>query len=540
MRQGAQLAGFLPKGPASGTFFQTLGTEVSYLVPLLVSVVALVVLAWRESSSGYAFSAGLVTKLSVVLACLLSFTAWGSQQWGILWYSVTITAAAWAAAWVTARRWVDVWREDRPGWGALLMRLELGMGAVAAAAVLVPGMFGLLDDDLVSRLGMSAVAGSWLGWLAIGSVVAAAVYRQFELRRPVPADLAGLAGLTLIGLVACTVSSLVGPLGLSSYGVRWGFHTMMIGWAAYSVLIALSTWWMAEHVRIPGAEGPPQELIRAANVWVIAAGVPAVLLGLLAATFFDPVEERLWGSAAIGLASAASATMAVWRRREVWAFVSGLGVNVAASFTVSYFEGALDEWPRFLLLVEANVIAGAVVALAWLSVRKRLYLLREKGVWSGPLLALQTGLTTAGALALVIPTMVTLVASPDDLPVEALRQIGSVPGATAVLLAALAAGWYVLQLRPGEVVHVIGSTALAGGVLLGAGSIGWTDWYAQDAWLPYHVTIAAWAGLGLVLLVVAGSVSRLTGKEETRRLSRRLLWLAACCRSNRPLCGISL
>ncbi|NLS96099.1 MAG: hypothetical protein GXX96_28505 [Planctomycetaceae bacterium] len=529
---GAQLTGVLPTGPVAGTFFHSLGTKISYLVPLVAVVASLIVLAWRESSSGYAFSAGLVTKLSVVLACLLSFTKWGPDQWAVLWYSVAVTSAVWAAAWITARRWINVWREDRLA-PALLMRLELAMGAVAAAAVLVPGLFALLGEGLGRVATLSTAAGSWLGWVAVGSIVAAAVYRQFDRRLPVPADLAGLVGLTFIGLVACTVSSLVGPLGLSAYGVRWGFHTMLIGWAAYSVLIALSTWWMAEHVRVPGAEGPPQVLIRAANTWVIVSGMLAVLLGLLAAIFFDPSEERLWGSAAIGLASAASATMAVWRRREAWAFVSGLGVNVAASFTVSYFEPALDTWHGFLLLVQANVIAGAVVALTWLAVRKRLYALRDKAVWSGPLLALQIGLTAVGALALVVPTMAALVASPNDLPLDALRQIGSAPGATAVLLAALAAGWHLLQLRRREVIHAVGATALAGGVLLGAGSVGWADWFAQDVWLPYHVTIAAWAALGLTLLAAAGAV-HFTAKEEDRHQSP--LALAADMLPAEPAC----
>lgn len=510
----AQLTGTLPVGPAAGTFFHSLGTEVSYLVPLVAAVVALVVLAWREASSGYAFSAGLVTKLSVVLACLLSFNQWGANEWAILWYSLTITAAVWAAGWIAARRWIDVWRESRPGSAAPLMRLELAMGTAAAAIVFIPGLFALLFEDERGLSKVVAAAGSWLGWLAIGSLVAAAIYRHFDLRRAVPIHLAGLVGLTFIGLVACTVSSLAGLLGLSVYGVHWGFHTMMIGWAAYSVLIALSTWWMAEHVRVAGAEGPPQILVRAANVWVIIAGSLAVLLGLLAATFFHPADERLWGAAAIGLASAASATMAVWRRREVWAFVSGLGVNVAASFTVGYFQPVLDDWTGFLLLVQANVIAGAVVALAWLAVSRRLYALRDHKVWSSPLLSLQIALTSAGALALVVPTGVLLVTSPGDLPMETLRQIGSGTGALAVLFAAFAAGWHTFQLQRRELVHVIGATAMAVGVLLGAGSVEWNEWFAWDEWLPYHVAIVAWTVFGLFLLAVAGIVAKLAGDDN--------------------------
>ncbi|MHB8898485.1 MAG: hypothetical protein ACYC6Y_07035, partial [Thermoguttaceae bacterium] len=506
----ARLAGLVPCGPSAGTFFHSLGTQWSYLVPLLLAVASLVILAWRESLGGYAFGAGLVTKLCVVLACLLSFTRWGTDQWGILWYALAIASAAWAAGWVTARRRVDVWREDRPGSNALLMRLELGIGAGAAAMVLVPGLLSLLVPGLSTRGQMSVAAGGWLGWLAFASIVAAALYRQFELRRPVPVDLAGLAGLAFIGLVACTLSGQAGSLGFSAAGWRVGFHAMTIGWAAYSVLIALSTWWMAEHVRLPGAEGPPQVLVRAANVWVIVAGALAALLGLLDATFFDPRDERLWGAAAIGLASAASASMAVWRRREVWAFVSGLGVNVAASFIVSYFESELRPRPAFLLLVQANVIAGALVALAWLAVRKRLYLLHEKGVWSGPLLAVQIALASTGALALVVPAMLLLVAWPGDPPDESLRQIGSAPGTIAVLLAGLAAGLYLFRLRREAVIHVIGLVGMAGGVLLAAASPGWVPGPAGDGWLPCHVLMAAWTGAGLVLLGLAAAV-RLAG-----------------------------
>ncbi len=76
-----QFTGTLPAGPAAGSFFSQLTPEFSYLVPLLVSIVALVVFAWRESSSGYAFSAGLVAQLSAALACLMSITRLGAVEW---------------------------------------------------------------------------------------------------------------------------------------------------------------------------------------------------------------------------------------------------------------------------------------------------------------------------------------------------------------------------------------------------------------------------------------------------------------------------
>ncbi|MGI6414617.1 MAG: hypothetical protein ACOX1P_03030 [Thermoguttaceae bacterium] len=467
-----QFTGTLPAGPAAGSFFSQLTPEFSYLVPLLVSIVALVVFAWRESSSGYAFSAGLVAQLSAALACLMSITRLGAVEWALVWYCVAITGVAWAAAWMVARRWLDVWREQRPGLASLLMRLQLGIGAAAAALVLVPGLFGLVFDSPTSPSSISAAAGGWLGWLAFLAVVGATVFHQFDVRRPVPPDVAGLAGLAMIGLAACTVAALSSPLRLTAYGQLWGFHMMMLGWAAYAVMIAIATWWLSEHVHAAGAEGPPQALVRAANVWVIASGALAVLLGLVAAGLLQPKDESLWAAAAIGLASAAAASMGVWRRQETWAFVAGLGVNLAASLTVGYYQQVLNDWSSLLLLVEANVIAGAAVALAWLGVSNRLYRLQERQVWSGPLLALQIALTSAGAAAVVAPALVALLTLPGDLPVDLLRQIGSGPGAVAVTLAFAAAGWYLLQTWPRQAIHAVGGALgrrrRAGGRRLGA------------------------------------------------------------------------
>lgn len=518
-----QFTGRLPAGPAAGSFFSQLAPAFSYLVPLVASIVVLVVFAWRESSSGYAFSAGLVAQLSAALACLMSISRLGAVEWALVWYCVAITAAAWAAAWMVARRWLDVWREQRPGLASLLMRLQLGIGAAAAGLVLVPGLFGLVFDSPTSASSISAAAGGWLGWLAFLAVVGATVFHQFDVRRPVPPDVAGLAGLAMIGLAACTVAALSGPLGLAAHGQLWGFHMMMLGWAAYAVMIAIATWWLSEHVHAAGAEGPPQALVRAANVWVIASGALAVLLGLVAAGFLQPKEESLWAAAAIGLASAAAASMGVWRRQETWAFVAGLGVNLAASLTVSYYRAVLDDWSSLLLFVEANVIAGAAVALAWLGVSNRLYRLQERQVWSGPLLALQIALTSAGAAAVVAPALVAILTLPGDLPAGWLRQIGSGPGAVAVALTFAAAGWYLLQTWPRQAIHALGGALGAAGVLVGAGSVRWTDWFTLDPWLPYHAMIASWSGAALLLLLAGAAVAGRAGSGERGRPA--LAWL---------------
>ena len=97
------------------------------------------------------------------------------------------------------------------------------------------------------------------------------------------------------------------------------------------------------------------------------SGILAVLLGLKAAiigaAFGNAYEDLLWAAAEIAIASGAGATMAVWRRREGWAFSASLGTNLAASLVVWYFyrNAGFGEW--WLNLIEANVIASSTVAL---------------------------------------------------------------------------------------------------------------------------------------------------------------------------------
>ena len=116
-----RLGGTHSGGPMAETFFHRLGPSVSYLIPLLLVTAGLVGFALRESSAVYAFAAGLVAEMTVALGYALhvvtgedfhgSFTT--GQQVTLL-QLVTITAAAWALAWLVARRWVNVWRETGP------------------------------------------------------------------------------------------------------------------------------------------------------------------------------------------------------------------------------------------------------------------------------------------------------------------------------------------------------------------------------------------------------------------------------------------
>ena len=110
----------------------------------------------------------------------------------------------------------------------------------------------------------TAAAGSPWGWIALVSVAAVAAYRQLQLRRPlgktgtdseptgeirgksttgeVPVPIfsaAGLLGMAVMGLLACTVC-LAWP-----DAPQWGYRTLMLGWAGYAVLVVTAAWWAA-------------------------------------------------------------------------------------------------------------------------------------------------------------------------------------------------------------------------------------------------------------------------------------------------------
>ena len=154
------------------------------------------------------------------------------------------------------------------------------------------------------------------------------------------------------------------------------------------------------------------------------------------------------------------ATMAVWRRGEGWAFAAAPGVNLAASLVVWYAQTELFLQDGWVLLVQANVIASAVVALAWLAARKRLYELRDFTVRTSPLLAIQTSLGVIGSGILWIPGVAGVVLDPSQ-PLDFTPQLAGPAGWTALFLAAAAAAWYLRQVSPRDLVHVAAGFGLA-------------------------------------------------------------------------------
>ena len=283
---------------------------------------------------------------------------------------------------------------------------------------------------------------------------------------------------------------------------------------------------------LPDAKGPPQAIIRLAAVWVRVAAIAAVLLGLKAGFLHEDLDgERLWAAAGIAIAGVAGATMAVWRRREGWAFCAALGVNLAASLVVWHVEEMrhlpFDLW--WLRLMQANVIASAVVALIWLAAHRRLYQLgegeapaeprklvtnaaacsarrepRPPGIAS-PLLALQIALPIVAGAAILFVPVVALVQDPRSLPAW-MHDFAGAPGWLSLLLPAAAGAWYVTRNLPGKLVHVLAGLGVGAGVLVAcqAHSFGLPG---SGEWIEYRSLFVAWTAVAVLLLLMSFAAS---------------------------------
>jgi hypothetical protein len=300
----------------------------------------------------------------------------------------------------------------------------------------------------------------------------------------------GLIGLAAIGLLACSIES-------AWPGKGWGYRAVMLGWAAYPLICVLAvTDWFPR----PAGESRTSEGTGAAVFWVHVAGVLALLLSLKLAFWHS---EQLWAAGAIALISPAWAVVALWRKREDEVFIAGLGVNLAASLVVwHYHPQTLADW--WVYLLQANVIAGSLVMLLWLALRKRLYQGPEWKFLSAPFLFVEGAyLLLANAVLLEVPVVLLLLQPEGPLPVSVWR-VGEVWGWLALVLTAAATIWYAWQVVPLGVVHLVCGFGVGLGTLA-ACAVGQAN---APAWLSYHLLAAVWTLTALAALCLGWTWSR--------------------------------
>ena len=485
----------------TGSMFALQSPDVLAAAPLMLLALGLVGHALRESSARYAFVAGLVVNLAVTSAYLVAVVSSGRGIEVVetvrLLQLASLTAAVWSLLSMASRSFVTIWLEspDRRMVRALFSTQQwLG---VLGNAILLFGGIGLLVTQFPDPTAWSVEVGSPLGWaafvLAMGALFWPAVR---DGRLPVPNSL-GMLGVVVVGISACS---------MLRWQPAWAYRTLMLGCTGYMPLLIAAAWRWSRR-QMPAILGPVLEP-RIVGSWVRFTGVAVVLLGMNAAIVH---QDRLWAAAAIAVAGAAGAAMAVWQRRENWAFTAGLCVNLAGSLVVWHFQlgESFESW--WLLLIQANILSAALVGLLWLSARKLVYVATELRPQSAPLLTTQIALAFGGNVLLLIWPCIRIIVEPwNALPID-VTPIGSLLGWATLALSATATFWYASLETRGQRSHVLMLAGLLFAIL-GAISEGLT--HPDQPWLAYHVLMAAWTGLGL-LLVVAEPLSRQRDGENT-------------------------
>lgn len=425
------------------------------LVPLGLLLAAFLGHAVRDNSARYVFLAGLTVDWLVVLGQVVHYAGvprYEAQAFGLVQWP-TIAAALWGLAWLGAGRWFGLWRDPTSPWARQLFSLQAGLTYLGNVPLWLLGVSSLI---LVGSRAATTVAavGSPVGWAAFLLAVAAGLARRMTDGRWASPHFCGAVGVATIGLLACTIQG-------RWPDTEWGCRALTLGWSGFACLVAGGAWWVAEAATLPGAKGVPQRLIDAASIWVRVSCLAPVLLAISKASAYG---EQRWAVAAIAVASAAAATMALWRRNELWAFAAALSLNLATSIAVWHFHyrTSFPQWS--IVLLQANALTSAAVALVWLAVGWRLYGQRGPSLETSPAVGQQVALPVLANLWLVGWFLFGMATDPWQWQTAA-QQLSQPIGWLALLVTAVAAVWYTYRVAPERLSVILGGLAFGLSVL---------------------------------------------------------------------------
>ncbi len=473
--------------PAAGSLFWHIGLLPGYVIPLGMLGLVMLGHALRDRSQGFVFMACQAMNFAITLAYALHVIQKGGPlNWIFVVQLATVVSGAWAVVWSLGGTWKFVQlpapqsRSERAFLNSQLLLGVAGNGALLASAL----------SFIVTLHPKSAVwigdVGSPMGWTAWAMVAIAAALRIYPEKKFVSGNESGSIALAFIVLVACS---------FERYLPGSAYDALMLGWAVLALAIAAVANWLLR-LGPSRSEAPTSADIRdSAARWVrITAGL-AVLLGARAAWHGD----HYVAASAIACASLAGAWVAILLQNKGWAFASGLGANAAVSLVVWHSHESL------LVLLQANLIASAAIALLWLAARSRFSPKQrsEAAAITIDYLSVQAGMSLVGNACLMISAFSSVFLNPHGLPTF-LREIGSTWGWLALLLSVGAGIWYLGQHRPQLISHLLSVSGLAFGVLAAA-SISMLD---TGNWLSYHTLEIAWTAAACLALL-AGRAARI-------------------------------
>jgi hypothetical protein len=497
-------------GPLGHSLFARIGLTASTVVPLLILTLGLVGHGVRENSAAYISAAGHLLAVTLMGGYALNVASalWGLGSAGVAFLIKLgiLAVALWGVAWLATGRW-----RHRPllAWQAILaLALSLGTSVAALPALLSPAAYPFTSAlrQYVEQ------AGSGMGWAGLLAATALALWCS-RLGGPTAwtAHILGLGGLLAGILAACTAAAWTRD--------GWvAYHTLSVAWTLAGLFLLASSWagsalprvgpvFLGDAVRARCA-AMLREILPGAVTrrWVEGVCLAVLLLALWGMTI-DPAQP-CWSFAATLVVSVLLGADAVWSRRPVLVYVSGLLVCLAGyllwrAWMVAEWEGwreivwQPDQVSRFLYV---QIACLAVASICWALVELRLRRLDPPVDLRGPGIAFVHAAVLAAVQLLALLILAGIVS---DLLGSAIHVAGPLAWAawSATLVAAALCFWDPEASRwglPLPSLYGIGLLALA----LGFHGLALT---AQDlAW----AAPPALAGYALVVALLAWQVPR--------------------------------
>jgi hypothetical protein len=463
---------------------------------LAVAVLAGLLAGW-QGRPAWAFAAGLCINLAVSLPVVRAHWEEPPEQWWLPLAQVNVLAAG-----VVALLWLSVEplarRKERPGWTeVLLLRVQTLLALLGNLALGLPPTLRLIRAP-VEPDPLAAETGNWLGWVALLTGLAAALWERARRRGWSSVAALGPLTLSLGALAACTVERYEQTSWLS-------FHVLTVSWAVTGPLLLGLAWGATRKRPGPTPIDPPRRLLpllsaRMVRAWCVLIGGLVLCLAVRGAQE-DP--EGPWWSVASVLATATmAALLALWQRSASAAFLACLCLNLAATLPLidDRLHDSFDAW--WVQLLQVNLAATSLGALGWLAVRKRI----DRGPDHPhrlPLLPVQALLGIAGNVILLLSPAVLLLLRPAEVS-PAVQEVGSRTAWGVFLLALLPALWYLYGVLQRGAAYVLPGIALTAGVLVACTVARWDH---RD-WLAYQTLTVAWALVGLAVVVGGWRVVR--------------------------------
>ncbi len=305
-----------------------------------------------------------------------------------------ITSASCALAWIAARRWSVRLRTTPAAENGGLLLVQVGIAAALNLVVLAPAWVRLVVWP-GQPSGLLEVADAW-GWSA-GVLAALAIVGCGWVAREARGAGAWIVSFWALGtLVAWTACR-------RDAGNWLGYHVLLAWHVAVPCLIAIGAWLVERRFADPmaiaagmktepnldpstanGAQFDPLARLgaaldrNAATNWSL--GGLAVAVALAARALWGDPQAPWWTIGACGRAGLLAVGLACWSLRRGLLYLTAALVNWGASLWWLHWFPMPDGYPTadVIRLVEINIAALALPAVAWLLLELRVFASRAK------------------------------------------------------------------------------------------------------------------------------------------------------------------